>query len=127
MAGSGMCTGGRIMNHLQNHLPDPTTLVLMVGYQAKGSLGRTIQEGAKTVRVAGKVVDNRARIHTLSGLSGHADQNGLLEWIGTMAPSRPRVILMHGESKQRAAMQERIQERFGLDSETPTYLDTIEF
>ena len=127
MAGSGMCTGGRIMGHLQNHLPDPTTLLLMVGYQAKGSVGRTILEGAKTVRVAGKVVDVKARVHMLGGLSGHADQTDLLRWVGSIAPSKPRVVLAHGEDGPRQTMQTLIKQQFGLDSEMPGYMETIEF
>ena len=127
MAGSGMCTGGRIMGHLQNHLPDPTTLVLMVGYQAKGSVGRTILEGAKTVRVAGKVVDVKAKVHMLGGLSGHADQGELLRWVGSVAPSKPRLVIAHGEDPARSTLRGLIKEQFGLDGETPGYMETIEF
>ena len=127
MAGSGMCTGGRILGHLQNHLPDPSTLVLMVGYMARGSVGRKILEGAKTVDIQGMPVEVRAKTHMLGGLSGHAGQKDLLAWMGTMAPSRPRVILAHGEDPQRGALRDRIKEEFGLDSETPDYLETITF
>jgi metallo-beta-lactamase family protein len=127
MAGSGMCTGGRIMHHLQNHLPDPSTLLLMVGYQSRGSAGRTISDGRRQVKIMGKTVDVRAKTHMFGGLSGHAGQKDLLSWIGTLAPSRPRVILTHGEDGPRAALRSRIKERFGLDAEMPDYLSTIEF
>jgi metallo-beta-lactamase family protein len=127
LAGAGMCTGGRIMHHLQNHLPDPTTLLLMVGYQSRGSLGRALADGAKEVRIAGQKVPVRARTHLLGGLSGHAGQSDLLNWVGSIASSRPRVILTHGEDGPRSALRARIQERFGLPSEMCAYRETIEF
>jgi metallo-beta-lactamase family protein len=127
LAGAGMCTGGRIMSHLQNHLSDPTTLVLMVGYQSRGSVGRALVDGAKEVRVAGLKVSVRAKTHQFGGLSGHAGQSDLLNWIGSLASSKPRVILTHGEDGPRRALAGRIQERFGLASEMPAYREVIEF
>jgi metallo-beta-lactamase family protein len=126
LAGAGMCTGGRILNHLQNHLPDPTTLVLMVGYQSRGSLGRSLVDGAKSVRIAGRSVEVRAKTHIFGGLSGHAGQSDLVNWMGSLAPSRPRVVLTHGEDGPRSTLRARIRERFGIDSETPDYRATIE-
>ena len=127
LAGAGMCTGGRILNHLQNHLPDPTTLLLMVGYQSRGSVGRALSEGAREVRIAGQKVQVRARTHVLGGLSGHAGQADLLNWIGPLAPSKPRVLLTHGEDGPRGTLRARIQERFGIMAEVPGYRDVIEF
>ena len=127
MAGSGMCTGGRIMHHLQNHLSDPTTLLLMVGYQSRGSVGRKLAEGEDSVRIHGQPVKVRARTHMFGGLSGHAGQKDLLAWIGALAPSRPRVILTHGEDGPRTALRTRIKQQFGLTAEMPDYLETIEF
>jgi metallo-beta-lactamase family protein len=127
LAGAGMCTGGRILSHLQNHLGDPSTLVLMVGYQSRGSLGRKLVDGATSVRIAGRLVQVRAKTHILGGLSGHAGQSDLLNWFGSLAPSRPRVILTHGEDSQRATLRARIQDRFGLTSEMPAYREAIEF
>ena len=106
LAGAGMCTGGRILNYLQNHLPDPTTLVLMVGYQSRGSVGRALAEGAKEVRIAGQKVKVQAKTHLFGGLSGHAGQSDLLNWFGSIASSRPRVILTHGEDEQRKALRD---------------------
>ncbi|MFT3685694.1 MAG: MBL fold metallo-hydrolase [Phycisphaerales bacterium] len=126
MAGAGMCTGGRIMHHLANHLSDPTTLLLMVGYQSRGSIGRAIIDGAKSVRIMGRSVTVRAKTHTFGGLSGHAGQKDLLAWMGSLAPSRPRVILTHGEDKQRSILRGLIKDRFGLDAEMPDYLQKIE-
>ena len=127
LAGAGMCTGGRILNHLQNHLPDPTTLVLMVGYQSRGSVGRALADGAKEVRIAGQKVNVQAKTHVFSGLSGHAGQSDLLNWFGSLAASRPRVILTHGEDGPRKALRDCIQQRFGLRSEMPAYREVIEF
>jgi metallo-beta-lactamase family protein len=127
LAGAGMCTGGRIMHHLQNHLSDPTTLLLMVGYQSRGSVGRALADGAREVRIAGRKVQVRARTHLFGGLSGHAGQSDLLNWLATLAPSRPRVILTHGEDGPRGALRACIQQRFGLAAELPSYRDVIEF
>jgi metallo-beta-lactamase family protein len=127
LAGAGMCTGGRIMHHLQNHLPDPTTLLLMVGYQSRGSVGRALADGAREVRISGQRVPVKAKTHLLGGLSGHAGQSDLLNWLGSLASSRPRVILTHGEDGPRSALRSRIHERFGLDAEMPAYREAIEF
>ncbi|MCC6321466.1 MAG: MBL fold metallo-hydrolase [Phycisphaerales bacterium] len=126
MAGAGMCTGGRILHHLVNHLSDPTTLLLMVGYQSRGSVGRQIVEGARSVRIMGKTVAVRASTHTVGGLSGHAGQKDLLAWIGSMASSKPRVLLTHGEDGPRGALRGLIQKRYGITSEIPDYQQTIE-
>lgn len=126
LAGAGMCTGGRILHHLQNHLPNPTTLVLMVGYQSRGSLGRALADGAPSVRIAGRTVPVRAKTHLFGGLSGHAGQSDLLKWLGSLAPSRPRVVLTHGEDGPRAALRDSVKARFGLGAEMPGYRDTLE-
>lgn len=126
LAGSGMCTGGRILHHLVNHLSDPSTLILFVGYQSRGSVGRAIVDGAKTVRVMGRQVEVKAKVHTLGGLSGHAGQKDLLNWIGSLAPSKPRIFLTHGEDGPRRELQKLIKKQFGLKSEMPDYRETIE-
>jgi metallo-beta-lactamase family protein len=126
LAGAGMCTGGRILHHMVNHLADPTTLLLMVGYQGRGSLGRTILDGAKQVRIYGQSVTVRAKTHTFGGLSGHAGQADLLAWMGSVAPSKPRVVLTHGEDMQRRTLRGLIEKRFKLKSHIPDFLETIE-
>jgi metallo-beta-lactamase family protein len=126
LAGSGMCTGGRILRHLQNHLGDPSTLLLMVGFQSRGSLGRALADGAKSVRVAGKQVQVQARTHILGGLSGHAGQTDLLNWFASLAPSRPRLVLAHGEDGPRRELASRIQERHGITAELPALREVIE-
>jgi len=126
LAGAGMCTGGRILHHLANHLPDPTTLLMMVGYQSHGSIGRAIVDGAKSVRIFGRRIPVKASTHVFSGLSGHAGQKDLLAWIGALAPSKPRIVLTHGEDGPRRMLGGLIKSRLGLDSEVPEYLDVIE-
>lgn len=99
IAGSGMCTGGRIVGHLIDGLPDPSTVVLFVGHQAEGTPGRRIQEAAKTggrVRLDGEEVLVRARIETLKGLSAHADRGELCDWLSHL-PKPKRIALHHGD------------------------------
>lgn len=126
MAGSGMCTGGRIMHHLRHNLPIPGTAVLIVGFQSPGTLGRKLVDGAKSLRMFGGEVPVRASIHTMGGFSAHADQSGLLDWYGVMAPSRPRTIITHGEDRARNAFSEQLQKRFGVQAECPALNDVIE-
>ena len=126
MAGSGMCTGGRIMHHLRHNLPIPDTAVLIVGFQSPGTLGRKLVDGAKSVMMFGEEVPVRASIHTMGGFSAHADQTGLLDWYSTLAPSRPRTIITHGEDRARQAFSNLIQSRFGMKSERPALGDVIE-
>jgi metallo-beta-lactamase family protein len=98
----------------------------MVGYQSRGSVGRALVDGAKDVKVAGVRVPVRARTHIFGGLSGHAGQRDLLRWFGSIVPSRPRLVLTHGEDAQRSAMRDRIRERYGITGEMPAYRETIE-
>jgi metallo-beta-lactamase family protein len=126
MAGSGMCTGGRIMHHLRHNLPIPETAVLIVGFQSHGTLGRKLVDGAKSLTMFGEEVPVRASVHTMGGFSAHADQDGLLDWYGVMAPSRPRTIVTHGEDRARKAFSEHLQKRFGVKAECPALDDVIE-
>jgi metallo-beta-lactamase family protein len=105
IAGSGMCTGGRIVGHLREGLPDPDTTVLFVGYQAEGTPGRRIQEASReggTVRIDGQEVPVKARIETLRGLSAHADRKELRAWLGHI-PDVRRVALHHGDVEAQEA------------------------
>jgi metallo-beta-lactamase family protein len=126
MAGAGMCTGGRIMHHLKHNLPIPETTVLIVGFQSQGSLGRALVDGKKVVTIQGQRIPVRASIRTMGGLSGHAGQSDLVQWFDTMAPSRPRIILTHGEDKARNALKTIIAQRHQLNAECPGLNDVIE-
>ncbi|HEU5098192.1 MAG TPA: MBL fold metallo-hydrolase [Roseiflexaceae bacterium] len=125
IAGSGMCTGGRILHHLRHQLWRPETLLIFAGYQAEGTLGRQIVEGARRVQVFGEPIAVRAQIHTLGGLSAHAGQSELLEWLAPMAGERPRVILTHGEERSRAPLARCIAARFGISAELPALGDVV--
>ena len=126
MAGAGMCNGGRILHHLKANLWKPNTHVLIVGYQAPGSLGRRLVDGAKEVKIFGETIAVKAAIHTLGGFSAHAGQSDLMRWFDVMAPSKPRVVLTHGEDDQRAALAKLIQQRHRLTSKLPKMGEVIE-
>jgi metallo-beta-lactamase family protein len=119
MAGAGMC-------HLKANLWKPNTHVLMVGYQGRGSLGRLLVDGAPTVTIHGEKIVVRAEIHTLGGFSAHAGQADLLAWLNAIAPSRPRIVITHGEDGPRDQLARRIRDRFGLESALPAMSDVIE-
>ena len=126
MAGNGMCTGGRIVHHLRHNLHLPQTSVLIVGFQSPGTLGRKLVDGAKSVSILGERIDVRASIHTMGGLSAHAGQSDLLNWFASVAPSRPRVIITHGENRARKALSDLIYSRHGLGTEQPNLGDVVE-
>ncbi|HYG89102.1 MAG TPA: MBL fold metallo-hydrolase [Azospirillum sp.] len=105
MAASGMCDAGRIRHHLKNHLWRPETTVLMVGYQAPGTLGRTLQQGAARVRIHGEEIEVRARIRSLDVYSGHADRNRLLSWLDERQGVGRGLFLVHGEPEAREAIR----------------------
>ena len=126
MAGAGMCSGGRILHHLRHNLSKPETHVLIVGYQARESLGRRLVEGVSPVSIYGEKVVVRAQVHTLGGFSAHAGQTDLLTWFEALAPAKPRVVLTHGEDGPRKALAELIRGRFGLDSMLTAQDEVIE-
>jgi len=110
IAGSGMCTGGRILHHLKHHIWKPQTTIVFVGYQAQGTLGRLIVDGAKTVKIFGEPVRVKAKVYTIGGFSAHADQADLLQWI-TFFKTKPYVILTHGEDDQRLTFANILKKR----------------
>lgn len=115
IAGSGMCTGGRIVGHLQELLPRPETCVVFVGYQAVGTPGRAIQEAGKrrgSVRLGGEQVDVRAEITSIGGLSAHADQSELTRWVRAI-PDVRAVALHHGEPEAQEALVAHLQRAWG--------------
>ena len=118
IAGSGMANGGRVRHHLANNLADPNAHVLFVGYQADGTLGRLLVNGLKHVKLFGADIPVRAQIHTVGGLSAHADQQGLLEWYGA-SPNHPPVALVHGENPARAALATLLHNSFGTTVTLP--------
>jgi len=126
MAGAGMCTGGRIVHHLRHNLPIAGTVVLIVGFQSANSLGRQLVDGEKIVRIFGETVPVRASIHTMGGFSAHADQKGLLDWFGAVAPSEPRTIITHGEDRARDVFSGLIESQYGIKTQCPKLGEVIE-
>lgn len=123
MAGSGMCTGGRILHHFKHGLWRPETVVMIVGYQGHGTLGRQLVDGAKQVRLFGEPVAVKARICTLNGFSAHAGQTELLHWLRFLTPGKPQVVLTHGEARSREPLAELIRKRYGLRPVLPAQGD----
>jgi metallo-beta-lactamase family protein len=126
IAGSGMCTGGRILHHFKQNLWREGTVVIIVGFQSEGSLGRMLVERAKMVSIFGEKIAVRARVHSLGGFSAHAGQTDLMNWFAPLAASKPRLFLTHGEAKGREPLARLIQERHGLTAEQPVLGQTIE-
>jgi metallo-beta-lactamase family protein len=125
MAGSGMCNGGRILHHLKYNLWRPETSVLIVGFQAAGTLGRLLVERAETVRIFGEPIAVRAGVHTLGGFSAHAGQSDLLRWFAAMASSKPRVVVCHGEDKARTVFAGLLRQRYGVETTLPTLGESV--
>lgn len=112
IAGSGMCEGGRIRHHFKYQLWKRNTKVLMVGFQAKGTLGRQLVEGAETVKLWGETVNVGATVHTVGGFSAHADQEELIGWLQHFK-KQPKVVLVHGEPGAQDALQQEVENRLG--------------
>jgi metallo-beta-lactamase family protein len=118
IAGSGMCSGGRIVQHLRRNLSRPECHVVLVGFQAQGTLGRTLVDGAARVPLFHEIVEVAAQIHTIGGLSAHADRSGLLGWYEGFQ-KRPPVCLVHGEPSAQSALADALRARFRADVRMP--------
>ncbi|MDZ4803546.1 MAG: MBL fold metallo-hydrolase [Candidatus Eisenbacteria bacterium] len=127
IAGSGMATGGRIVHHLRHNLWRDDTDVLIVGYQAKGTLGSRLVSGDPEVSIHGERIVVKAKVHTLGGFSAHAGRGELADWLAVPAKDKPRIVLTHGEPKARDAFAELVQQKFGIQAERPMRFETIEF
>ena len=125
IAGSGMCTGGRIKHHLVNNITREESTILFVGYQAVGTLGRIIVDGAEEVRILGQKYPVRARIVQLHGLSAHADRDELFEWLSTLKVPPKRVFVVHGEPESASSFSDFITEKTGWSVSVPDYDDEV--
>lgn len=123
MAGAGMCNAGRILHHLRNNLWKPQTSVIIVGYQAAGSLGRLLVDGVKDVKIFGEWIRVAASIHTLGGFSAHAGQTDLMHWLAPAAGSRPGIVLTHGEDRARKPLAALIESTHKLSCSLPNFQD----
>lgn len=125
IAGSGMMHGGRIMHHLVDYLNDPKTTLLVVGYQAAGTVGRQLLEGAKHVRIEGNEVDVQARVELIGSYSAHADQEKLVKWVTSARKLPKKVYLNHGEPHASAALETKIRDGFAIDVAIPAPGDSF--
>lgn len=126
IAGSGMSNGGRILHHEQRYLPDPKSAILFVGYQAVGSLGRQILDGAQEVRIFGETIPVRCHVSNIPGYSAHADQPHLLEWLGHMRKTLKKVFVVQGEEQSSQVLAQKAIDTLAVSAKVPTRGETVE-
>lgn len=119
VSAAGMCDAGRIRHHLKHNLWRPECTILFAGYQAVGTLGRSLVDGAQVVKLFGETIDVEAHIEQLNGISGHADMNGLLEWIDAYKKKPGHVFVVHGDDEVCVRFAAQLEERFGLRADAP--------
>ena len=126
ISASGMCEVGRIKHHLKHNLWNPKSTILFVGYQAPGTLGYNIVNGAKTVKIFGEEIAVNARIEYIEGYSGHADQEGLMNFIYSFIKKPKHIFLVHGEPESQDILKEKIETDTGLGVTIPEFGETYE-
>ena len=127
IAASGMITGGRILSYLEHYISLPETMVIIIGYQAEGTRGRKLLEGAKEVKIYGKYYPVLATVMEIEGLSAHGDQNDLLNWLSELKNNPTKVFLVHGENDASDELRIKINERYSFDCKIPLMGDEFEF
>jgi metallo-beta-lactamase family protein len=125
ISSSGMATGGRVLHHMAAALPDARNTILFVGYQAAGTRGRLLVDGAREVKIHGEIVAVNARIARNDSMSAHADRNEILRWLQTLPAAPGRLCLVHGEPGPMDALKQRISDQFGWQAATPSHRETI--
>jgi len=126
ISASGMATGGRILHHLKQRLPDPSNTVIFVGYQAHGTKGRRLVEGEKEIKIHGQWIPVKAHIDSLGTFSAHADREELLLWLGRRERDPGTVCLIHGEYGAQQSFAELLRQEYGWDPKIPEIGDVIE-
>ena len=126
IAASGMITGGRVLSYLERYIGLPETTVIIIGYQAEGTRGRKLLEGAKDIKIHGKYYDVKATILEIESLSAHADQKGLLNWLSELKTKPKKVFLVHGENQPADELRIKIKEQYGYDCTVPLMGQEIE-
>jgi metallo-beta-lactamase family protein len=126
IAASGMITGGRVLSYLEKYIGLPETTVIIIGYQAEGTRGRKLLEGASEIKIHGKYYGVKANIFNIESLSAHADQKGLLDWLSELKIKPTKVFLVHGENQASDELRIKIQERYGFDCAVPMLGQEVE-
>lgn len=125
IAGSGMASGGRVLTYFQQFLGDPSATILLVGYQAEGTRGRALLEGAKEIKLYGKYYFVKAKIENVEGLSAHADQKGLIDWMSQLKKKPEKIFIVHGEPQSADALRVKIKDVYGWDCVIPLLNEII--
>jgi len=123
ISASGMADAGRVRHHLRHNLWKEGASVVFVGFQAQGTPGRRLVEGAKTIRLLGDEIAVKARVFTINGFSAHAGQGQILDWLSHFQNPEMRIFLVHGEFPAQKILEELIRKRFGLEVCIPEYLE----
>jgi metallo-beta-lactamase family protein len=126
IAGSGMITGGRVLTYLEKYLSDPSSTVLLVGYQAEGTRGRQLLGGAAELKIYGKYCKVNASVELLEGMSGHADQKELLDWLSQLKNKPEKVFIVHGEPQASDVLRVKIQDTYGWNCFIPSLYQIAE-
>ncbi|HLY59962.1 MAG TPA: MBL fold metallo-hydrolase [Terriglobia bacterium] len=125
ISASGMATGGRVLHHLAQRLPDPRNTVLFVGYQGAGTRGRTIQSGAQAVKIYAEMVPIRAQVESIENLSAHADYGEILKWLGRISAPPRQTFITHGEPGPAESLREKITAQLHWTARAPAYLEKV--
>jgi metallo-beta-lactamase family protein len=125
IAGSGMVTGGRVLNYLQEYVGRPETTVLFVGYQAEGTRGRKLQDGTHEVKIYGRYYPVKAQIETIHGLSAHGDQKDMLNWLSEIKNKPEKIFVIHGEKQAAETLLVKIQDSYGWNCTVPSLYDIV--
>jgi len=126
ISSSGMATGGRVLHHLKAALPDPRNTVVFVGFQAEGTRGRLLADGARAIKIHGQMVSVQARIERVDSMSAHADSQEILRWLGGFTRPPRMTFLVHGELAAMQALQNTISSRLGWQTALPAHEQTVD-
>jgi len=126
ISASGMATGGRVLHHLAQYLPDPASSVILVGYQADGTRGRRLQDGERLLKIHGQMVPVNAHVESMGSLSAHADSGELLRWLGGFKRPPRTTFIVHGEPESATALRDSIEKQLGWNAVIPTYKQIVE-
>ncbi|MBI3519920.1 MAG: MBL fold metallo-hydrolase [Bacteroidetes bacterium] len=126
IAGSGMASGGRVLTYFEKYIGDPKATILLVGYQAEGTRGRQLLEGVQEIKLLGKYFTVKAKVENIEGLSAHADQTGLINWMSHIKSKPKRVFVVHGEPQSADALRVKIKDVYGWNCEIPSLNEITE-